>query len=77
MGLIGGAELMYDFKLKLEHYHADTNSHNYEMVGRKSIPNVLLHSILVIIYTPYQTVQENKPPTTPTRKADITGSIIT
>jgi hypothetical protein len=40
MGFIGGAQMIYDTKSKLDNYHADTNSTNHKQWMEDLIHNV-------------------------------------
>jgi len=72
MGFVEGAELIYDSRSKSQDFHDDMNSTNYRRwLEEKLIPNLPAGSIVVIDNAPYHTVQENKSPTTSSRKSDI------
>lgn len=72
MGFIKGAELVYNSKSKSQDYHDEMNNYNYcKWLNEKLVPNLPAGCIVVFDNASYHTVQENKPPTSCSRIADI------
>lgn len=71
-GFVPNALLVFDSKLKSADYHDEMNFDNFsKWLQEKLIPNLPLHSVIVMDNAPYHSKQVDKCPTTANRKDDI------
>ena len=71
-GFVPNALLTFQAKLKSGDYHDEMNGDNFKKwFQEKLLPNMPANSILVIDNAPYHSMQEERAPTTATRKGDM------
>lgn len=71
-GFIEGALLIFKSKCKTGDYHDEMNSANFnKWLHEKLITNLPDNSVVVMDNARYHTIQENKPPCTGSKKAEI------
>ena len=71
-GFIDGASLVFKAKTSQGDYHDEMNGENFmRWLREKLIPNLPPNTVLIVDNAPYHNRQEDKCPTTATRKAEI------
>ena len=71
-GFIQGVSLVFKAKTSQRDYHNEMNGENFmRWLNERLLPNLPPNSVLVVDNAPYHNRQEDKCPTTATRKAEI------